>query len=66
MDKIRERFPKMHGKSNVIILTMDDHLKKFGKIPLAQLFVDLWNISTWYAREFLNELEGRMNGILER
>lgn len=65
LDTIQKRFPKKNGKPNLIVLSMDFHLKKFRKIPLTQLFVDLWNISTWYAREFLNELEGRMNGILE-
>ena len=65
LEKTIERFPKIHEKPNLIILNMDDHLARFKKIPLAQLFVDLWNINTWYAREFLNELEGVLNGILE-
>lgn len=65
VNKTRERFPKNEGKPNLIILIMDNHLKKFKKIPLAQLFVDLWNINTWYAQEFLNELEDKMHGILE-
>jgi hypothetical protein len=65
INKIRERFPKNYEKPNLIVLEMDWHLRKFKKIPLAQLFVDLWNINTWYAQEFLNELEGKMNGILE-
>lgn len=63
--KVQERFPKTLEKPNLIVLNMDNHLKKFKKIPLAQLFVDLWNINTWYAKEFLNELEGKLNGILE-
>jgi len=41
MNKIQERFPKTKEKPNLIILNMDNHLKKFTKIPLAQLFVDL-------------------------
>lgn len=65
MSKIQERFPKDKRKPNLIILDMDDHLRKFTEIPLAQLFVDLWNINTWYAKEFLDSLEGVMNGILE-
>ena len=63
---VEERFPKKMGKANLIILKMDEHLKKFDKITLAQLFVDLWNINTWYAKEFLNKLEVKINGILER
>ncbi|MCD6216013.1 MAG: hypothetical protein J7J92_02990 [Candidatus Aenigmarchaeota archaeon] len=63
---VEERFPQKMGKANLIILKMDEHLKKFDKITLAQLFVDLWNINTWYAKEFLNKLEVKINGILER
>jgi hypothetical protein len=65
LQKIKERFPPKKGFANVIILSMDDHLKGFNQIPLAQLFVDLWNIDTWYARDFLIELEGTLHGILE-
>lgn len=65
MEKVLKRFPKNKKSPNLIVLAMDDHLKKFKTIPLAQLFVDLWNINTWYAKEFLNELEGVMHGILE-
>jgi hypothetical protein len=32
---------------------------------LAQTFVDLWNLDTWYARDFLKELEARLDGVLE-
>jgi hypothetical protein len=65
LEIVEERFPKKKGFANVIILRMDEHLQKFHQIPLAQLFVDLWNIDTWYARDFLVELEGNLHGILE-
>jgi len=42
---------------NLIVLKPDEHLLKFSKTPLAQIYVDLWNLETWYAREFLTKLE---------
>ncbi len=63
--EIKERFPKKEGKYNVILLKQDKHLKKFKEIPLGQLFVDLWNVNTWYSQEFLKVLEVKINGILE-
>jgi len=64
-EKIKERFPEKKGRANIIVLKTDKHLKKFKQAPLGQLFVDLWNINTWYAREFLKSLEAKIDGILE-
>lgn len=53
-----ERFPERKGPPNVIFLKKERILEKYGKITtIAQTFVDLWNINTWYAQEFLKELE---------
>ncbi|RLJ04056.1 MAG: hypothetical protein DRP18_05220 [Candidatus Aenigmatarchaeota archaeon] len=57
---IRDRFPPKSGKPNLFVLKTDPHLQSFRKIPLAQLFVDLWNLNTWYAEEFLKALERRL------
>lgn len=55
----KERFPERNGPSNVIFLKKDKILEKYGKMTtIAQTFVDLWNINTWYAQEFVNNLEG--------
>jgi hypothetical protein len=66
-EKFEERFGKenIKLKPNLIVLKLDDHLLKFKTIPIAQMFVDLWNLDTWYAKEFLNKLEVIINGILE-
>ncbi len=64
-EEVKERFPRKEGISNVIVLKSDKHLEKFKQIPLGQLFVDLWNINTWYSQEFLKALEVKINGILE-
>ena len=62
---IKERFPLTQGKNNVFVLQSDPHLEQFKEIPLAQMYVDLWNTGTWYAQEFLSSLGGIINGILE-
>ena len=66
-EPIEERFPLNSKKeANIFALKPDEHLLLFKKIPLGQLFVDLWNLDKWYARDFLNSLEEKIDGILER
>lgn len=60
-EHVMERFPPKKGKPNVIVLRMDEHMRKFKSLPMAQLFVDLWNINTWYAQEFLKALETKID-----
>ena len=64
-EKIRERFPEQKGRSNLFALECDDHLRKFEEVPLAQIYVDLWNLPSWYAHEFIKSMEGIIGGILE-
>ena len=48
------------------ILGTDKALGRHGSLaPLPLLFVDLWNIDTWYAKDFLRALEEKLHGILE-
>ncbi len=63
LEKIRERFGVGRGVPNLIVLKPDPHLLRFKRIPLAQLFVDLWNLNTWYANDFLKALEGKIGGL---
>jgi len=66
-ENIKERFvPNEKMKPNLTVLRTDEHLKKFTIAPLAQIFVDLWNLNTWYANEFVKVLEEKIDGILER
>lgn len=61
--EIKRRFPKKSGRENLIVLKLDPVLKKLSKnniAPLPQIYVDLWNINTWYAKEFLKGAEKRM------
>ncbi|MFQ6121109.1 MAG: hypothetical protein ACE5KE_14635 [Methanosarcinales archaeon] len=61
--KWSERFPERKGPSNVFFLKKEKILEKYGRVTtLAQTFVDLWNINTWYAQEFLKKLEERLRG----
>lgn len=60
--EIEKRFPKNNKTPNLFILKKDINLKK---MTLAQLFVDLWNLKEWYARDFLKALEVKLDGILE-
>lgn len=53
-------------KPNIVVLKLDEHLLKFKITPLAQIYVDLWNLGTWYAEEFRKKLEEIIDGILER
>lgn len=59
-ERMEKRFPKKEGKVNLIVLKKDEHLEKIEKATKSQLFVDLWNLDTWYAQEFLEELEKRL------
>ena len=45
---------------NLFILKKDSLLNLYKKIPLAQIFADLWNLKEWYAKEFIKALEIRI------
>ncbi len=52
IEKIIKRFPKSKRPPNIFILKSDPYLLKFKKLGLSQLFVDLWNLPEWYAKDF--------------
>ena len=58
-DDIKKRFPEKKGPPNIIVLK-----KQFSFMTKTQIFVDLWNLKEWYAKEYLNAIERRLNGIL--
>ncbi|MCS6956286.1 MAG: hypothetical protein NZM02_00360 [Patescibacteria group bacterium] len=55
-EKVKKRFPPSKKKPNIFILKPDRYLAKKKKISLSQLFVDLWNMSQWYAKDFQEAL----------
>lgn len=61
---LEERFRKNSNPANLFVIKKDEFMA--GKTTsMAQTFVDLWNIRTWYAKDFLKALEMRINGLLE-
>jgi len=52
--EIEKRFPKNDKTPNLFVIKKDTNMKKMTE---AQLFVDLWNIREWYAKEFIKEFE---------
>ena len=60
--KINDRFPERKGPSNLFILKSSPLIKKLSKenvAPLPLIFVDLWNLEDWYAKEFLKDFRRR-------
>lgn len=55
---VAKRFPQdKQGEANIFILKADPYLFKYKiRPPLAQVFVDLWNLPDWYAKEYQNAL----------
>ncbi len=62
LKEIVKRFPQNKNPNpNVFVLKREFADKE---MPLAQMFVDLWNLKEWYAKDFLKALEGKLHGIL--
>lgn len=65
VDEVRKRFPPMKGPENLFIMKSPGPLPLHKNVvSLPHLYVDLWNLPTWYAKDFLNALELKMRGIL--
>ena len=48
------------GNPNFFVLKEDQSLNLYEEIPTAQIFVDLWNLKEWYAKDFINALENNL------
>lgn len=65
IEEIKKRFDFRKGSENLIVLKPDEFLSDYGQTTtLAQTFVDLWNFSEWYAREFANALKEKIDELL--
>ena len=64
LKEIKKRFKMENKKPNVFVLKKDF---KMARVSLPLLYVDLWNLKEWYAKDFLNALRRRFKneGILE-
>lgn len=54
--EVIKRFPQSKKNPNIFILRTDPYLLHEKKITLGQLFVDLWNLPDWYAKDFIDKL----------
>jgi len=65
LEKIKDRLdlsPKFHFSPNFFILKKDPWLKLHKEIMTPeQIFVDIWNSGEWYAKDFLKNLENKLN-----
>lgn len=65
--RVKERFPpnKTKQKPNLFVFTADPFLAGYGQTTtLAQTFVDLWNLSDWYAKAFCNRVKEEIDDLL--
>lgn len=62
---IRKRFLPKKGTPNLIVLKKDYFLDHYGQVtPIAQTFVDLYNLPEWYAKDFYLAFKEKIDGIL--
>jgi len=65
LDIVKKRYPPAKGNNNLFVLKTYSKQIDYGNITtLPQTFVDLWNLSDWYAKDFLTAMERRIDGIL--
>ena len=58
-----KRFPEEGKKpSNIFLLKKDSFLSTYPKVPLAQVFADLWNLPEWYAKDYSQSLFNIIKG----
>lgn len=61
LEQIKKRFPFKKGAVNLIVLKADNFLENYGALPpVAQIYVDLWNLSDWFAQDFINALKNKI------
>jgi hypothetical protein len=66
LNTVERRFPfKKSANPNLFVLKESFWQKDYGQTStLPQTFVDLWNLSDWYAGDFLTALERKIDGLL--
>ncbi len=52
------------GWQNLIVLETDENMASLGRAPLPQVYADLWNIDTWYAKRYVDALGRRLRQSL--
>lgn len=66
LETVRKRFPPSNSRDfNLFVLKENNWQKEYGPVTtLPNTFVDLWNLSDWYAKDFLEALERKIDGLL--
>lgn len=67
LEQIKLRFPNFstEGNNNLFVLKRSAYfISDKGYSTLANTFVDIWNLSDWYAVDYLKALEEEINGLL--
>jgi DNA-binding transcriptional regulator YhcF (GntR family) len=61
---IKKRFPPTTSSiNNIFVLKKDEYIEKRSKngiAPIQLIYVDLWNLNTWYANEFIRDLDKKL------
>jgi len=58
--ELKKRFPQKEGPANLITLLKPKNFTGEKIVPNELMFVDLWNLKEWYAKEFLNALRQKI------
>ena len=59
--EIKKRFPQAKGRENIFVFNKDLFTAPDTRVTAdAQTFVDLWNLSDWYAKDFLQKLKEKI------
>lgn len=69
MSEIKSRFRAREGPPNLMVLKADQEMAdaiagkklRHSSVCNAQVFVDLWNLNAWYAKDFIGALEKRLS-----
>lgn len=64
---VSQRFERAVGKgpANLFVMSTDPYMTRYGShVTLGQLYVDLWNLADWYAKDFGSVVKGKINELL--
>lgn len=65
LDTIKSRYPKeTAGSTQIFVLNRSSYLPTKNHTSLAHTFIDIWNMSDWYAHDFTQSLEEKIHGLL--
>lgn len=69
-EDFKRRFPPNHRRPDNIFVLGLPNIKEYienypgGITSLPNTFVDIWNMSDWFAADFIKALEEKINGLL--